>query len=482
MHSVFFRRWLVVRRVLRSNVLRTSALLTGVGIFGIVVGARYLTDGTSRESLMRWHSLQAPADSNEIGRPHLAVYSVPDIKPARALPTLRDLSDSAQARAIEVIQRASADSHPWDDVRRALSASPEPGEKDPYLFERVLVATVSKDSEWLPGDRMVRMEIRVEPRNFEFASYTIAATDTETVKVSSVEATEVRKLPSDIDLAFPGLGEVKASGLPGQERTVKTTADINSQYEQLGIDITPVELHIIRESSVGGDVVGNTRIALSMITDALMIMNGAKREAVKPKEEIVLAVTGLNLEAQPPTMDVVPLVPLPHCALQATISASYNQRHIVRGREFYDEALHDVRFVSGDILPEQGGTIAIAGADDVSPFVWTIQLVPPNEQPNNQWHNGEWHALSAMAEVNGALRRIVFSDYGRAVKVAHWVRTHALDTLASTPTGSPTEKAGLYTFNYRDKSNYGLAVIKRTGDSCRERILEPASEEPVAAK
>src|SRR5262249_39580950 len=149
----------------------------------------------------------------------------------------------------------------------------------------------------------------------------------ETVKVSSVEATDSRKLPSDVGLAFPGLGEVKVGGLPGQESSVKTTSEINSQFEQLGVDITPTFLRIIRESGVGGDVVGNTRIAVSMTTDTIQIM-GADSKAQKPKDEIVLAVTGLNLDAEPPTMDVVPLVPLPHCALWATVSAVYEQRHI----------------------------------------------------------------------------------------------------------------------------------------------------------
>jgi hypothetical protein len=261
----------------------------------------------------------------------------------------------------------------------------------------------------------------------------------------SVEATDTRKLPSDIGLAFPGLGEVKVDGLPGKENSVKATSDINLQFEQLGVDITPEYLHIVRESGLGGDVVGNTRVALSLTTDPNRIFEKAAvtKEHQRP-DEIVLAVTGLNLDNDPPSMDVVPLVPLPHCALKAMVHVTFIQRHISGGRQFYEESLQDVAFLKDQ---HSQSAVTIAGADDVSPFVWSIQIVPPDEQPDNTWNNSKLHALNARANENGVLRRLVFSDYGRAVKLAHWVRTHAAESLASTPTGSPPDKAGRYKFN-----------------------------------
>jgi hypothetical protein len=202
------------------------------------------------------------------------------------------------------------------------------------------------------------------------------------------------------------------------------------------------------------------------------------------KDEIVLAVTGLNLDSKTPTMDVVPLVPLPHCALKAKVSATYIQRHILKGREFYDEGMHDIQFIESE---NKIDNVRIVGADDVAPFVWNIQIVPPNGEPDNNWDKGQRHALTAVT-AGGLIRRIVLSDYGRAVKMAHWVRTHPKDKLASTPTGSPPEEAGKYSFNYgadqflKDPIGYGLAVIKQTGDECQDQTFGPVIEAEMASK
>ena len=55
------------------------------------------------------------------------------------------------------------------------------------------MATVAKGLEWNPGDRMIWTRIFVQPINFAFAGYTVAATDNETVKIASLEATSSRK-------------------------------------------------------------------------------------------------------------------------------------------------------------------------------------------------------------------------------------------------------------------------------------------------
>jgi hypothetical protein len=198
------------------------------------------------------------------GLPRVSVYSVPNIRPAPANPTLKDLSERAQVRAIEAIEEAAGSKDtPWDDLRKTLSDTPDPGERDPFLFERVLVATVAKGVKWPPGDRMTWTRILVTPINFHFAAYTIAATENETVKISSVEATNVRKVSADIALAVPGADGSKVGVSPSSESSVKTTSDITAQYERLGVDIMPDFLRSIRESGAGGDVTGNTKVALN---------------------------------------------------------------------------------------------------------------------------------------------------------------------------------------------------------------------------
>jgi hypothetical protein len=370
-------------------------------------------------------------------------------------------------RAIDAIEHASgSQSRPWDDLREALSSDEEPGEKDPFLFERVLVATVAKGVKWPPGDRMVWTRIFVRPINFKFAAYTIASTENETVKVSSVEATKVRKLSADIGLAIPGIDGSKLSLAPSRESTVKTTSDVSTQYERLGVDITPNFLRIIRESGAGGDVIGNTMVALSMTTDPELILEQKSRHP--PEPEIRLVVTGAHLEddGKDPAIEILPLVPLPHCALRAKISAVYEQRHVQSGREFYDESRQQVVFIH-DADDER--TIELIGADDVSPFVWSIQLVPKDQKPGKLGTHPTLSARFAKTArgldqsdggEEGSWRELVFSDYGRAAKLAHWVRTH---DRKEYPSG--------YEFNWTEGK--GLAIVRQTTDECNDAVVKP---------
>ncbi len=137
-------------------------------------------------------------------------------------------------------------------------------------------------------------------------------------------------------MAIPGIEAPKASVGAGGERSIKTTADVNAQYEKLGVDITPGFLRIIRESETGGDAIGNSTVALTAVTDAQTIWkqfpadncdstetSTAQRLSIKDKchhrpvaqtedqdvsdskdlkekeEDVVLLVTGFHAEDEP---------------------------------------------------------------------------------------------------------------------------------------------------------------------------------------
>jgi hypothetical protein len=59
------------------------------------------------------------------------------------------------------------------EIVRALRRD---GERDPFRFDRVLVANVAEGVCREPGDRMVWTRVLVEPINFEFAGYSVAET------------------------------------------------------------------------------------------------------------------------------------------------------------------------------------------------------------------------------------------------------------------------------------------------------------------
>ena len=394
-------------------------------------------------------------------RPHVSVYS---IKAApRALATLRDLSDLGQAEAIKFLQMNGAlKGNAWADLQDSLNdtGAPGAGEKDPVRFDRVVVATVTKGASWDPGDRMMWTRVFIEPINFSFAGYTVANTDNETLKVASVEATNSRKFSADIGLTIPGLEGPKAGLSPSVGRDVKTTSEINAQYERLGIDITPNFLRIIRESETGGDVAGNTTVSLTAVTDAQTIRKQFPNDDARHDtgaDDVILLVTGTHFEGdsatsggagqQTPTIDVLPQVPVPHCSLKARVWMLYEWREVESGRESYDESKQTVTLQRD---AEDKADVEIMSADEVSPAIWSLRKCAQAKC------GGEGDALTATVKDGDRYRRVVFTDYGVAVKLAHWLRTNK----QSTPAGSN------YTFNYDAESKESLIPVKTMRDEC----------------
>jgi hypothetical protein len=422
-----------------------------------------------------------PPPRNDWNKPHVAVYSVAGAR--HRLPTLRDLGDRGQAKAIEVLAKNQAmEGKSWTQLRDALSDSGAAGlgEKDPFQFDRLLVATVAKGASWDPGDRMMWTRVFVQPINFSFAGYTVAATDNETVKVTSIEATHTRKFSADIGLTVPGIEGPKASVGPSGERSVKTTSDITAQYEKLGIDIMPNFLRIIRESETGGDVVGNTTVSLSVVTDALTIQKRFPKDDhhKSPLDDaVVLLVTATHLDGdgledgqkQPadndqksPPITVLPQVPVPHCALQARVWMLYEERQVDSGRDSYDESRQAVSLLRD---AEDKEDLEIMSADEVSPAVWSIHICDKPKCDGND----ATPPLKASAK-NGQLRNVVFTDYGQAVKLAHWLRTTQKNTVPGTA----------LTFNYpstpaNDKES--LVPVKKTNDECATERTEVVSRQ-----
>jgi hypothetical protein len=327
------------------------------------------------------------------------------------------------------------------------------GNRDPFRFDRVLVATVTKGATWDPGDRMVWSRVFVQPINFSFAGYTVAATENATIRVTSVEATTSRKFSGDIGLTIPGLEGPKADIGANNEHTLKTTSDINAEYERLGIDIKPDFLRIVRESETGGDVLGNTTIALSVLTDAEKILKGFPKDSENKERDdrFMLLVTnevlddqGVERTPEKAEIEVVPLTPLPHCPLLARVWMLFEQREIGNGRQYYDEGQQGVTLRRNAEVPRD---IEIVSADDVSPAVWSIQIGPSDPK------SGIEPSFLSAGVPSGTKRELVFTDYGLAVRLAHWMRTKQNATVSKLDFGNP--------------ANTSLVPVKKTGNECK---------------
>jgi hypothetical protein len=418
--------------------------------------------------------------------PHVAVYST--AAPQHTSPTLRDLHDRGQAEAISFLEKsATPKGGAWDTLQNALDdAKTAVGERDPFRFGRVLVANVAESVYREPGDRMVWTRVLVEPINFEFAGYSVAETDNETLMVTSVERTNSRKFSADLSATIPGMAQPKAEVGSSGERSVKTDTDINAQYEKLGIDILPNFLRIIRESETGGDAVGNTKVFLTAVTDPDMIWrryplppgrHQSDSAHHKPNEDpTVLLVTGTHFPEDgdqsadgngKAAVDILPGAWVPHCPLLARVWMLYEQRHVDGGRESYDESNQYVTMVHD---AEDKQDVEFMSADEVSPAVWSLQLCKDPKCVGDDERYLQATVLSASGRTADVprWRKVVFTDYGVAIRLAQWLRMNPGKTPPQTD----------YQFDYppgNSKETFSFVPKKATGDQCKSEQPEEVS-------
>jgi hypothetical protein len=412
-------------------------------------------------------------------KPHVSVYTTPAAPPPSK--TLRDLGDAAQAQAIALLaQDKDLKGGALAVLQGALNApDADVGERDPFTFDRVLIANVAKGTDWMPGDRMQWTRVLIQPINFKFAGYSVADTDNETQKVSSVEATASRKVSPAFSATIPGVEGPKLSLEASSERDVKASADVSAQYQKLGIDIMPSFLRIVREAEKGVDIALNTRVPLTLATDPQMIRKQTPGDKRTPEHQagddaIVLLVTrfegdgvdrqqngadkqasGADGHSNP--IEILPQAPVPHCPLLARVWMIYEERRIEGARENYDEGSQDVT-LRRDAEDKQD--VEVLSADEVSPAVWSLKLCQDARCDGQDTYLLRARPRSPDGIQNTSpWRKVVFKDYGLATRVEHWLRLKH----TSMPANS------VYDFNFpfdAGRRYVGMAPVKAKDDDC----------------
>ncbi|HEX8124205.1 MAG TPA: hypothetical protein VF548_01330 [Allosphingosinicella sp.] len=370
----------------------------------------------------RWKmrtELDAPVPANEL--PDVQVYSIATPTPPGKI-RLTELSDHGQAALIEALAGTGVDAA----ALRSWVASPLSTDKagsgllDRASLDRTLIISVSKGFEAQPGDRLMRTIVTITPHRpndaarppFEFAGYTIAATDNKVQDIAHLETKSDASLTATVapTISSTGANSLAGSLVGALSRSHTTSADIKQQYENLNVDITPQRLRITRESERGLDVVGNTIIALTLATpsytdrpSAFLASSGkffAKGKAVAPKAA---------------ALSIRPYRHLAACPLEADVVMQYQLRRIVRGREYYTEGKQRVAIVTNAVSrPKQ---ILVRGEEALGELYQVMVYA------------GGSDGVALMAStVDGGQQRLLFSDYGEATALAAWMKGRR-DTL-----------------------------------------------------
>lgn len=388
--------------------------------------------------------------------PNVAVYSAPASIPPPAPVIPQQPPSPAPAQAIEASAKdAGSVAAAWRQLSTTLSGNERGIEHpDPYRADRVLVANVTKGLNAMPGDRLLWTRVIVQPINFTFAGYTVASTETKTIKVAGIENGNNSKLSLGFGLGalLPGIG--KDANAPSIESSNKATADISEQYQSLGVDIRPQFLRIIRESATGGDVVGNTMIGLSMLTNPNSISttgsNPASRATIDDRDRTAFVVDATHLTDgvqylgdDKANITLHSQEVLPHCPLIADVWMMYEVKKLVTGGYHHLEGLQNVKLIQDGEIKQK---VEIVPADDIAPAVWSIR---------RQKENGAGHALDLRANMPGdASRRVVSTDYTTMSELAHWLKAN-----------SPEKSLSGITFDYSQGDS--LVPFKNVTNDCQ---------------
>jgi hypothetical protein len=434
-----------------------------------------------------------PPRPPDLRHPQFSVYSLATIP--RSVQTFREMGDLGQAEALKLLKSGE-------------------GAGDPFRFDRVLVVNVAKGLGWGPADRMMWTRVFVQPINFVFSPYAVVG-DNRSAKLLSLEDSSSRKISGGLELAIPGLAGSKASFNPSDESNVRASSDVSREYQRLGVEIHPSSLQVLRESETGGDAVGDATLPLTFTTDSQTIWKRFPADKCDPRsitprlsikdkchhgplahsedqgvsdsrdfwdrdEDLVLLVTGFHAEgdgsspandgkppAEPekplanPAIDVLPQVPVPHCALRARAWMIFNERRVdLLSQESYIEGDQSVTLLL-DAMDKTD--LDVMSADEVSPAVWSLRICDTSECDNEplkllqatvKGHDAKDH------KAIGVMRNVVFADYGKAVNVANWLRAAQQE--------SPDRSN--YTFNYPSPlpgSKQNLVPFRNTGDECK---------------
>lgn len=349
----------------------------------------------------RWATLVSrTSDSGE--KPIVAVYSFATPSVARPPTRLRDLTGEGQAAYIAQVGGA-------DDAAalRKRLATPIDGEHaiGPTVLpalDRTLIVSVQKPRSAGVGDRLMHTTVTIVPvgKGFEFAGYTIAATDNRVQDIAKLSTSSDASL--DVSLAPPikALGDVGISGKAS--RSHMTSADIVQQYEKLNIDIEPGAMTIIRESERGLDVVGNTIVNLTIVPQ--LPENGNLLPQVFLATGQDLTDSGRSRSASTASIDLEQVSVPAKCALRATVTMRYLMRHVVTGAEYYTEGKQAVSLLDGDTDPVLH---TLVREEETQPRLWQIVT-------------GRGQGLVAVP-VPGVSQILVFDNYSSAQEFAAWL-------------------------------------------------------------
>jgi hypothetical protein len=359
----------------------------------------------------RWAELSAPLPTDAYWQPRLNIYSVATPSDPKAPMRVKDLAGEGQAAYIDKLSTAKDPK----TLRLALAAPIGPsGGIDPSAtptLDRTVIISVQKPITAGLADRIMKTVITIRPVDgqFEFAGYSIVATDNQVQNIAHLETTTEASLDASLSPTIKGTGDNSIDAKISKSQT--SAADIAAQYEKLGVDIQPDRIVITRESERGLDVVGNTIIKLTLVpklprspeTGIPGLPAGGGGLFLVDDQSLIS--NGTTLPAGKASIDIEDYLIPQQCDLRADVSMTYLVRRVTAGTEYYTEGKQTAQVDRGALLPEP--KVLVRGEETV-PLLWQIVVGPQRDG-----------LIARRPGIGG--RILVFNNYNAAQTFAYWL-------------------------------------------------------------
>ena len=326
--------------------------------------------------------------------------------------------------------------------------------------KRLLVVTLTRPAGYVPGDRIARVVVRIQPINFSLGGYTIAQTDRQTIDVTAL--TRTAGLEEDLSVGAPTVAPVAASaGLKATQGSSSVTK-LTESPEKLTVDVVPACMRIVEEGAHGVDLTGNIKIAATLLTETAPIPGECDlappadtgfAATTTGESEFFVADPGLAFKAGRPRFERGSpggaLRAFPAHPLIAKVTLDYVLRRVIAGARSYDEGVQDVRLVPGRAVTCQ----VILPISQAMPPLYA--LYGPAPDPG---HLGD---VVTVGPGDGSI--LAFTTMDAARNAAEWFKTGPR-TFGTTRIATP--------FRAVSAQRYG---ILGGSDQCREQAFTGAA-------
>jgi hypothetical protein len=276
-----------------------------------------------------------------------------------------------------------------------------------------------------PVDRLARTQVTIVPVNFQFAGYTFAQTEYQTIDLETITASQSQSASLTLSPSLGNTIEAVEAGVSA-EQSRQSVYTNRARLRDLSVGYSPRRITLTRDAGPGMNLWGITLLKVSVrpidetATLAETLVTGYK---------IADETTGADLAAADATIALSLDTVWRPTALFVCARLSHVARHVTAGMEYYDEGRQQIsesegtsearlyQFVSDEeietprfaLVTSSGSMVHVEAPTGVRPLTFTSALDATTVMA--------WMARANATRIGARNLMVVDTDTGRTVRL-----------------------------------------------------------------